>query len=63
VAGLSVTDQLARVVAKLPAGQVREGQLAMAKAVAECLDFSRRPAGRGWSDTIQPRRACKRQAR
>ncbi|MFZ0171937.1 MAG: ATP-dependent DNA helicase [Acidimicrobiales bacterium] len=38
MAGLSVTDQLARVVAKLPAGQVREGQLAMAKAVAECLD-------------------------
>jgi ATP-dependent DNA helicase DinG len=34
---LSVTDQLGRVVAKLPAGQVREGQRKMAVAVAECL--------------------------
>jgi ATP-dependent DNA helicase DinG len=38
---LSVTDQLDRVVSKLPAGQARAGQREMAIAVAECL------AGRG----------------
>jgi len=37
VAGLSVTDQLGRVVATLPNGQVREGQRVMAEAVARCL--------------------------
>jgi len=37
VSRLSVTDQLGRVVAQLPAGQVRDGQRAMAEAVAECL--------------------------
>jgi ATP-dependent DNA helicase DinG len=35
--GPSVTDQLGRVVAKLPAGQVRDGQRVMAVAVAKCL--------------------------
>jgi ATP-dependent DNA helicase DinG len=34
---LSVTDQLGRVVAKLPSAQVRPGQRTMAEAVAECL--------------------------
>jgi ATP-dependent DNA helicase DinG len=33
---LSVTDQLGRVVARLPAGQVRDGQRTMAVAVAKC---------------------------
>src|SRR5580658_3448190 len=36
--GLSVTDQLGRVVAKLPRGQVRDGQREMALAVARCLE-------------------------
>jgi ATP-dependent DNA helicase DinG len=40
VPGLSVTDQLGRVVSKLPAGQVRDGQRTMAEAIAECLATS-----------------------
>ncbi len=37
VSAMTVTDQLARVVAELPGGQVRPGQQAMAEAVAQCL--------------------------
>jgi ATP-dependent DNA helicase DinG len=42
--GLAVTDQLARVVAQLPAGQVRDGQRTMTVAVAKCLGGARHAA-------------------
>jgi ATP-dependent DNA helicase DinG len=45
VSGLSVTDQLGRVVAKLATGQVRDGQRAMAEAVARCFDTAAAKGG------------------